>query len=115
MSLHDHGINRRQIRQGGGRGSGDDHVDAMFGSTELYIYQTPNTRPKGFESLKSYLEAQDCEVLFTTDGPPELSRYETVRVTRRDSEEIPDAAVKRAHSWAHRRNYLHSFFKPMYR
>ena len=115
MSLHDHGFNRRQIRQGGGRGNGDDHVDAMFGSTELYIYQTPNTRAKGFEALKTYLETQGCEVAFTADGPPELSRHQTVRITRRDSEEIPAAVINRAHSWAHRRNYLHSFFKPMYR
>ena len=75
MSLRDHGMNRRQLRQGGGRGTGEDHVDAMFGSIELYIYQTPNSRRKGFESLKSYLEAQECEISFTADAPPELSRY----------------------------------------
>ena len=115
MSLRDHGINRRQIRQGGGRGTGDDHIDSMFGSTEFYVHQTPNTKPKGFDSLKTYLETQGCEVAFTTDAPPELSRYQTVRITRRGSDEIPDAVLKRAHSWAHRRNYLHSFFKPMYR
>ena len=44
MSLGKFGINRRQIRQGGGRGSGNDHVDELFGCTELFIYQTPNVR-----------------------------------------------------------------------
>ena len=115
MSLRDHGINRRQLRQGGGRGTGEDHVDAMFGSTELYIYQTPNSRRKGFESLKSYLEAEGCEVIFTADAPPELSRYEAMRISHKGAEEIPVPVLKRAHSWAHQRNYLHSFFKPMYR
>ena len=45
MSLQNHGFSRREIRQGGGRGNGNEHVDELFGSTELYIYQTPNARP----------------------------------------------------------------------
>lgn len=115
MSLGDHGISRRQLREGGGRGTGEDHLDAMFGSIDLYIYQTPNSRRKGFESLRSYLEAQGCEVFFTADAPPGLSRYQTIRITYKSAEEIPDSVLKRAHRWAHQRNYLHSFFKPMYR
>ena len=55
MSLRNHGIHRRQLREGGGRGTGTDHVEELFGSTELYIYQTPNTRPKGYSNLKLYL------------------------------------------------------------
>jgi hypothetical protein len=115
MSLRNFGINRQQLRQGGGRGTGSDHVEEMIGSTELYIYQTPNTRLKGYTSLKTYLEAQECEIIFTADAPPELSKYETMRITHERAEPIPTAVVKRAHSWAHQRNYLHSFFKPMYR
>ena len=90
-------------------------MDEVLGCTELYIYQTPNTRPKGYSGLKTYLEAQGCEIIFTADGPPELSRYETMRITHNRAEPIPDPAVKRAHSWAHQRNYLHTFFKPLYR
>ena len=115
MSLGNFGVNRRTRRQGGGRGTGVDHVEELLGCTELYIYQTPNTRPKGYTGLKTFLEAQECEVIFTADAPPELSRYETMRITHRRAEAIPDAVVKRAHSWAHQRNYLHSFFKPLYR
>ncbi len=115
MALGDHGISRRHLRQGGGRGTGEDHVDGMFGCTELFVYQTPNTRPKGYESLKSYLESQDCQVSHSSDVPPELERHEAIRITHRDGEPIPLPAVKRVHSWAHRRNYLHSFFRPMYR
>lgn len=114
MTLGDHGITRKQLRQGGGRGTGEDHVDAMFGSTELFIYQTPNTRPKGYDTLKTYLEAQGCEIIFTADAPPELTRHETMRITCKGTQPIPIPVLKRAHKWAHQRNYLHSFFKPMY-
>ena len=58
MSLSNFGMNRRQLRQGGGRGTGSDHVEELMGATELYIYQTPNTRPKGYTGLKTFLEAQ---------------------------------------------------------
>lgn len=115
MSLSNFSFNRRQMREGGGRGTGNDHVEDLFGATELYIYQTPNIRPKGYQSLKTYLEAQECEVIFTADAPPELARYETMRITHKKGEPIPTSAVKRSHSWAHSRNFLHSFFKPLYR
>ena len=115
MSLRDHGINRRQIRQGGGRGTGADHVEEMFGSTELYIYQTPNSRRRGVETLQTFLEAQGCQIEFNLDPPPELARLQTIRITHKETQEIPIPVLKRAHSWAHQRNYLHSFFRPMYR
>ena len=114
MSLRDQGFGRRNLREGGGRGTGDDHLDSLYGSTELSIYQTPNTKPKGFESFKAFLEAQDCEIINTHESPSELSRHETLRITHRKSDPIPIAVVKRAHRWAHQRNYLHSFFRPMY-
>ena len=115
MDLRNAGFSRRQLRQGGGRGTGNDHVQELLGATELYIYQTPNIKPKGYTLLKTFLEANECEIIFTADAPPELSRYETMRITHRRAEAIPESVVKRAHSWAHSRNYLHSFFKPLYR
>ena len=113
-SLGDHGFTRQQLRQGGGRGNGNDHLDELIGATELFVYQTPNTKPKGFESLKLFLEASECELIFTVDVPPELRSYEAFRITHNSGEKIPDAVLRRCHAWAHGRNYLHSFFKPMY-
>ena len=113
-SLGGHGLNRRQLRQGGGRGNGSDHFDELVGATELFVYQTPNKKAKGFESLKLFLEASGCELVFTTDVPPELRSYETFRITHRLGEAIPDPVLRRCHAWAHGRNFLHSFFKPMY-
>ena len=118
--LSNYGIGREQLRQGGGRGNGNDHFDELVGSTEFYVYQTPGRRVKGFDSLKLYAEAEGCELLYTAEAPPELSDHETLRITNpggpgRSAEPIPDAVLKRAHSWAHRNNFLHSFFKPMYR
>ena len=115
MDLGGHGFGRSQIRQGGGRGNGNDHLEELLGSTELYIYQTPNRRVRGYENLKMFIEAEECELIFTADAPPELRDYETMRITHTRGEKIPDAVVKRAHSWAHGRNFLHSFFKPLYR
>ena len=121
MSLGDnHGFSRSNIRQGGGRGTGEDHVDDLFGCIELFVYQAPNTRPKGYDGLKTFMESQGCEVEFSRDVPPELQKHQAIRITKaklinKDSDEpIPLAVVKRAHRWAHQRNYLHSFFKPMY-
>ena len=108
------GFTREQLRQGGGRGNGNDHLEEMIGATELFVYQTPNKKPKGFESLKLFLAASECELIFTLDIPPELKNYEAFRITHKGEERIPDAVLKRCHSWAHGRNFLHSFFKPMY-
>ena len=115
MNLSGHGFTRQQIRQGGGRGTGNDHVEDLYGCTELFVYQTPNKKVTGFESLKMFIESEECEVIFTADAPPELNGYETMRITQRQGQAIPPAVVKRCHSWAHQRNFLHSFFKPMYR
>ena len=115
MHLRDHGFGRRQLREGGGRGNGNDHLDELLGATELYVYQPPNSKVKGFPSLKSFVESQECQVVFTAEAPPELANYETVLITCKKAGPIPDQVVKRGHSWAHRNNFLHSFFKPMYR
>ena len=113
-NLGDRGITRARLRQGGGRGNGNDHLEEMIGATELFVYQTPNKKPKGFESLKLFLAASECELISTLDVPPELKNYEAFRVTHKSGEKIPDEVLKRCHSWAHGRNFLHSFFKPMY-
>ena len=88
-SLGDHGFTRAQLRQGGGRGNGSDHFDELIGATELFVYQTPNKKPKGFESLKLYLEASECELIFTVDVPPELRNYETFRITHNPGSPSP--------------------------
>ena len=113
-NLGDRGITRAQLRQGGGRGNGNDHLEEMIGATELFVYQTPNKKPKGFESLKMFLAASECELISTLDVPPELKNYEAFRVTHKSGNKIPNEVLKRCHSWAHGRNFLHSFFKPMY-
>src|ERR687891_834116 len=64
----------------------NDHVEELLGSTELYIYQTPNKRMKGYESLKMFVESEGCEIIFTADAPPELGNYETMRITHKKGE-----------------------------
>ena len=115
MNLRDHGYTRRQLRQGGGRGTGNDHLDEIIGATEFFVYQPPGAQAKGFPSMKMFLESQECEIIFTAEAPPELANYQAMRVTQRKAQPIPTPVLKRTHSWAHRNNYLHSFFKPLYR
>ena len=88
------GFGRDQLRQGGGRGNGNDHLDELVGATELFIYQTPNRRAKGFDALKLFLEANECELLFTTDVPPELRNYEAFRITHKRGEAIPTPVLR---------------------
>ena len=105
---------RRQFRQGSGGGTGDDHVDEVLGSSEFFVYLTPNKQAKGYQGLKDYLEAMGCQVLYPADSehrPPGL-RYDGVKITNR-GEVIPPAGLKRAHRWAHQRNFLHTFFRPV--
>ena len=89
-NLTNAGFTREQLRQGGGRGNGNDHFDELIGSTELVVYQTPNKKPKGFESLKTFLAASECELIFTLDVPPELKSYEAFRITYKAGQTIPD-------------------------
>ena len=114
MELRNYGIGKRELRQGSGRGSGNDHFEDLIGSTEFYIYQPGGLRPKGFDSFKAFLEVQGCEAVFTSDTPVELgSEFEALRITYKGTQ-IPVPVLKRAHAWAHQRNFLHSFFRPLY-
>jgi hypothetical protein len=45
------------------------------------------------------------------DGASPVGKsYETIRITNR-GEEIPTPLLRRAHGWAHQRNFLHMFYK----
>ena len=116
MNLRRYGITRGDLRQGSqgpGGGNGDDHFDEMTGSRELTIYLAPNKRLKGYVELRAFVEAQGCRM-----GQVEGDRllpgkgYTAVRITCREGL-IPEEVLRRAHRWAHRRNYLHRFFKPL--
>ena len=117
MTLNDKGITRAQLRIGSGKGIevADDHVHELLGSEELYIYVTPGIRPKGYDGLKTYLEREGCEVR-VSDTAPMLPApgYKAIRITA-GGRSMSDAVLKRSHRWAHKLNYLHSFFKPIKR
>jgi len=116
MDLGSHGISRAQLRQGSqgpGGGVGDDHFEQMAGSRDLYIYLTPNRKVKGYTELKGFLEEQGCQVQQAPDAPlMPGKRYAAIKVTFKGGL-IPEPALRRAHRWAHQRNFLHSFFKPL--
>ena len=113
MWQRDPGLTRRQIREGSGTYVEKAHFDEVLGSSEFYVYVTPNKKAKGYEALKKYLEAEGCETGLTTESPVRMDdRYQIVRITHQ-GQVIPDSPLRRAHRWAHQRNYLHSFFRPV--
>ena len=104
-------VNRKQIRQGGGEGA-DLHFHEMVGSYELNIYRHRNSKIRGYESLAQFLQSQGCQAAYLADVPaPVGPGYDTIRVTF-GGEALPVEALRRAHNWAHRRNFLHLFRKP---
>ena len=112
------GLTRRDIRKGGGvegRDMGPEHYDEVLGSSEFFVYLTPNKAPKGYPDLKEYLESLGCTVEFPAQSalrPTE--RHQVVKITFQGLI-IPDGGLRRAHRWAHQRNYLHHFFRPLIR
>ena len=115
MTLHQRGLTRAQLLQGAGKGAAvaDEHFHELAGSRDFYIYVTPRARPKGYEELKRFLESLGYRVSVSDDAPMIPARgYKAVTITAGASI-ISDEALRRAHRWAHQRNFLHSFFKPL--
>ncbi len=107
-------MTRAQLKIGSGKGVdvADEHVREVLGSRDFYIYVPPKSKVKGFSTLKSYLLEQGMHV-DVSDTAPMLPApgYQALKITA-SGLIIPDPVVKRAHRWAHQRNFLHSFFKP---
>ncbi|MQF68736.1 hypothetical protein FIM12_00145 [SAR202 cluster bacterium AD-804-J14_MRT_500m] len=107
-------ISRANLRLGSGIGSGMDHIHEILGCTEFEIYIAPNKRVKGYEALKDFLEAQGCDVIYPAQSHRlPAPRYQACKITNGGNEN-PETALRRAHRWAHQRNFLHSFFKPRF-
>ena len=114
MTMQDRGMTRAQLRTGSGKGAGvaDDHFPEVAGSRDFWVYVTPKSKPKGYEPLKVFLVAQGCEVQISDTAPMLPAKgYKAIKITH-NGEVMSDDIVRRAHRWAHQRNYLHSFFKP---
>jgi hypothetical protein len=114
MTMQDRGMTRAQLKTGSGKGAdvADEHVHEMLGSRDLWVYVTPKSKPKGYEDLKTYLLEQGCAVDVSNTAPMLPAKgYKAIKVTR-SGEILTDDVIRRAHRWAHQRNYLHSFFKP---
>ena len=111
--MRSHGLTRRELRAGAGRGeaTAEGHFDELVGSHEFFVYRKPNAKIKGYDSLKSWLESQGCDVVRIPDAPnPAGPGFETIRITGK-GEQIPVPNLRRAHDWAHQRNLFHLFHK----
>ena len=108
-------MTRAQLRQGSGKGAAiaDEHFQELAGSQDFFIYVAPQASSRGYDGLKAFLQAQGCEVRVFDDAPLlPAPGYKAVKITA-GGMIISDEALRRAHRWAHQRNLLHSFFKPL--
>lgn len=111
--------NRAARRKGSNPGAGgsnaDDHVYELLGSSGLWIYLAHNKRLKGVDELKRQVEASGCLIGWADDAPviPGKS-YQTLKIAVSAGGVLPPEVIKQAHRWAHRHNFLHSFYKPGY-
>ena len=108
------GAGRAKLREGGGRGTGDDHFFELDGSSRITVFIPPGNKMKGYREFKERMEADGCQVVYPAPSN-ELpnARYTAVNITC-DGKVISSTSLKRAHRWAHQRNLLHSFFRPLF-
>jgi L-amino acid N-acyltransferase YncA len=109
------GMSRARLREGSGKGIeiADEHFSEVVGSKDFYIYVTPNRKVKGYEGLRDWLQELGYAVTVSDSAPMLPAKgYKAIKVTTGDGV-LSDDALKRAHRWAHQRNFLHSFFKPL--
>ncbi len=113
MWRKDLGANRKTLREGSGKDVEKEHYDEVLGSSEFYIYISPNKKPKGYLELKKYLESLGAKVEYPviTDNKPSPG-HQVIRITM-DHTVMPDPVLLRSHKWAHHLNFLHSFFRPL--
>ncbi len=108
-----YGITRRDMRGGSGTEVDAKHFDEVLGSSEFYVYIPPSGKLKGYEEMRAFLKAEGCLVEYPghSDLAPNKN-YQVVAITQ-SGNLLSDAALRRAHRWAHQRNFLHSFFQPL--
>ena len=113
MVKREFGLTRRQLRGGSGVNVEVEHFDEVLGSSEFFIYIPPNKSPKQYPALNQAMADLRCDVEFPAYSPyAPGEHYQSIKITMQGAI-IPDAGLRRAHRWAHKQNFLHSFFKPL--
>jgi hypothetical protein len=111
--------NRAMRRRGSnpavGGSNADDHVHELAGSSSLWVYLTPNKRLKGYDELKRRVEAAGCTMGLADDAPVAPGgSYQALKIAAAPGTLLPGEVLREVHRWAHRHNFLHSFFKPQF-
>jgi len=110
------GASRRTLRASSHRGTGDNHLFELEGADRLTLFVAPYAKMKGYRDLKAQLEELGCQVAYPSTSPVVLRELPAPRYTAVNIEApggIPAEALRRAHRWAHKRDLLHSFFRPL--
>lgn len=109
--------NRAARRRGSnprlGGPNADDHLNDLAGSSSVWVYLTPNKRLKGYEALQQLVEASGCFMGMADDAPVNPGKgFQALKIAAGTGSILPPEVLREAHRWAHRHNFLHSFFKP---
>jgi hypothetical protein len=120
MDMQGIGANRAARRRGSnpqlGGSNADDHLHELAGSSGFWIYLTPNKRLKGYDELQRQVEALGCTIGLANDAPVNPGKgYQALKIASETQTLLPPEVLRLAHRWAHRHNFLHSFFKPAIR
>lgn len=115
MRMRKHRISRAQLRQGSQGdwgGNGDEHFPDLLGSGSLTVYLAPGRKTAGLPQLTALAAEHGC-VAAIVEHDPNLpgDGYRALRFTKADAL-LPEEVLRSVHRWAHRRNFVHSFFKP---
>lgn len=110
------GASRKTLRDSSNRGTGDDHLFELEGASRLTIFLPPNAKMKGYRELAAELESAGCMVAYPSLSPTvqrEMPgpRFKAINIEA--EEHIAPEALRSAHRWAHKRDLLHSFFRPL--
>ena len=103
------------MRGGSGTEVDATHFDEVLGSSEFYVYVPPSGKLKGYEELRTFLKSEGCLVEYPGHSDLVPNKNYLVVAISQSGNLLSDASLRRAHRWAHQRNFLHSFFQPLTR
>ncbi len=117
MDTRAFGLNRAARRKGSnpqfGGSNADEHLHDLAGSSEFWVYLTPNKRLRGYDEFKQLVVSRGCSIGLADDAPVNPGKsYQQLKIGAPPGGLLPLEVVREAHRWAHRHNFLHSFYRP---
>ena len=89
-------------------------ITSVIWSAERHLdLPRPEQAAEGIRRLAQLVESRGYLIGLATDAPVALGQgYKQLKIGTGGASPLPTDIVREAHRWAHRHNFLHSFFKP---